>query len=64
MKELAIGEVGVIEGKRVKCVVELSEFSCHGCAFESPYCAVGQCSSSNRSDGNDIIYIEVKEDEK
>ncbi len=63
MKELEIGEKVVIE------VVEASNANdtCDGCYFSSEYgCRknlriFGACSSRRRSDGENVIFKEVKE---
>ena len=56
MKELKVGERVILE------VVEATSFSCQDCFFAKEGEACHEhCSSSDRSDGKNIIFKEVKE---
>ena len=59
IKELAIGEEGVIDGVKVRCV---EHSGCGGCAIESgtPTCARQICSCIYRDDHKSVIFQEVK----
>ena len=67
VKELAIGEVGEIDGVRVKCVEgdqSPDVFVCYSCLFAKDDCEVGRCSKvachpSERIDGLYVIFKEV-----
>jgi len=59
MKELSIGEVGVIGGKTVKCVREI--YMCEGCLFfddiyDRSICVIAH----SLNEDIDVIFEEVK----
>lgn len=66
--EFALNEEFQCGLKRLKCVKSknVGNRSCDGCFFdEDETCSlvaelVGNCVSSNRSDGNDVIFVEVE----
>lgn len=67
--EFALNEEFQYGLKRLKCVKSknlYSDYRCVGCFFEEDEtCSlvsecVGNCSSSLRSDGNDVIFVEVE----
>lgn len=64
MKELAIGEVGEIDGVKVRCVTTLTPEICTGCCFlEKQYarCSKIACQSFKRKNGDDVIFEAVTE---
>ena len=58
MKELAIGEIGEIDGVKVKCV-EGPE--CHLCAFCGRNCSSVMCTPGTRLDQNAVYFEAVTE---
>ena len=65
--EYNIGEVFSFGLKRLQCVSELPESDvCKGCVFqdlnECPTGFVGPCDRESRSDKQDIIFIEFKQE--
>lgn len=61
MKELAIGEVGEIDGVRVKCVVG---DGCNTCRFnleDDTPCKSIACVSWERTDNKNVYYVEIKQ---
>lgn len=62
-KELAIGEEGVIDGVRVRCVeMDMSE-CCSACYFKSKPCDHINCTPKRRADEKWVSLQEVKSDE-
>lgn len=62
MKELAIDEVGEIDGKRVKCVPRIDEEDpCRKCIAKGneDLCKTIQCLPTERDDGLDVVIEEV-----
>lgn len=65
MKEFSVGEEFQMGLKKFRCVKSLSV--CNGCAFEHIFiCAdifkfTGYCNSCKRDDGNNVIFVEVKQ---
>ena len=61
--ERKIGEVFEFEGRKYK-VVETDMCTCEGCAFNHTwdlhFCDNG-CTANERTDGADVIFVEVKE---
>lgn len=61
--ERKIGEVFEFEGKKYE-VVETDMWTCKGCAFNyiwnHPACK-NRCAANERTDGADVIFVEVKE---
>ena len=56
MKELKVGEKIILQ------VVEVTHISCQDCFFaKEGYACPDNCSSSDRSDGKNVIFKEVKE---
>ena len=61
MKELAIGEIGLVDGVLVKCVLwdKLGE-GCNGCAFYTDTSECGTdcpCTESKRKDKKTVMFI-------
>lgn len=64
MKELAIGEVGEIDGVKVRCVKHIDCSSCHKCVFEKRYvdfCFALKCTPSARKRREWVYYEAVTE---
>ena len=61
MRELAIGETGIVDGKSVKCIEwDTLEGGCNGCAFykDSIECGVDRpCTASERKDKKTVKFI-------
>ena len=65
MKELAIGETGIVDGKWVKCVEwSAQEGGCRGCAFypnavgcESDWACNWACNEGRRKDKKSVKLI-------
>lgn len=65
-KELAIGEIGVIDGVRVQCMKRNGyEAVCNKCAFCLPYEEALQCdkhcSNWQRKDNNDVYFKKIEQ---
>lgn len=63
--EFALNEEFQCGLKRLKCVRTKKKDDCYGCFFEEDGCfftveLIGNCASSNRIDGNDVIFVEVE----
>lgn len=71
MEEYKIGEVFQFGKKKLKCVEGLGKFVCKRCIFadfkeescEDISLFVGECFHNYRSDGKNVVFIEVDEDE-
>lgn len=51
------------ERRQIMCVLDSGSL-CGECVFKDhPYCEVFNCISENRSDGNDVMFVEIKEGE-
>lgn len=65
--ERKIGEVFEIDGKEYKVAECIDDYMgyCDKCAFDGSYRCMskkrGYCEMSNREDGKDVYFIEVKE---
>ena len=61
MKELAIGETGIVDGAMVKCVEwSAQEKGCRGCAFYKDSIGCGTdwaCSEGRRKDKKSVKFI-------
>ena len=65
--EYNIGEVFAFGLKTLQCVSELTESdACKGCVFqdlnECPIGFVGQCDMGDRSDKQNVVFIELKKE--
>lgn len=63
-KELAVGEIGVIDGVKVQCVKDHDSDGCRSvCVFrkESCYYTASLCSSRRRTDHTDVYFKKVEE---
>lgn len=63
--EFALNEEFQCGLKRLKCVRTKKKDDCFGCFFEETGCLftvelIGNCCPSKRSDGNDVIFVEVE----
>ena len=57
MKELAIGEKGIVDCVLVKCV--MYDGDCTPCAFAQRPCSLRLCGGSFRKDGNSVMFTPV-----
>lgn len=61
MKELAIGETGLVDGKPVKCIEwDTLEGGCNGCAFYNDFVECGTarpCTASERKDKKSVMFV-------
>ena len=61
MKELSIGETGIVDGKPVKCIEwDTLEGGCNGCAFfnDPVECGTARpCAASERKDKKTVKFI-------
>ena len=68
VKEIAIGEEGVIDGVKVRCVDtgdEIVGYVCTQCVLNGKTCSISnpsrqKCDPSERSDGKYVVFQEVK----
>ena len=65
MKELAIGEIGLVDGVQVKCVEwDTLKGGCNGCAFydRSTGCVTDcPCSEGRRKDKKNVKFIQSED---
>lgn len=67
MEEYKVGEVFQFGKKKLKCVLGtcdkcvMRHVDSIGCDVMSDY--LGNCKANNRSDNNNVIFVEVKEEE-
>jgi|LSQX01.3.fsa_nt_gb hypothetical protein len=63
MKELAIGEIGLVDGKPVKCIEwDTLEGGCRGCAFYAKECETSTtcpCTENKRKDKKNVMFVPV-----
>lgn len=61
--QLKVGEVGFLDGKKVRCNIAIGRIGiCARCAFsDKEYCTGVPCVSGERHDGLNVYYEEVKE---
>jgi len=65
-KEIKIGEVGIIDGVKVKCVKSIAGMCGFDdgktpCQFYEYRCIEMNCSADNRHDKTDVFYSKVEE---
>jgi hypothetical protein len=60
MREIKVGEVFEHESVKLECVKD-GRFKCRQCYFRSSDCELIMCRDSERKDGEDVFFIEVKE---
>lgn len=49
------------ENRQIMCVLDGGRL-CGGCVFKDhPYCEVFNCIGETRTDGNDVMFVEIKE---
>lgn len=71
--ERAIGEVFDFNGVKLQVKDTGHEVSCKGCHFNGSICTnneahsinqTGECFHPGRNDGKDVVFVEVKDNEK
>lgn len=63
-KELAVGEIGVIDGVKVQCVKDRHTNGCHNlCAFRKESCfhRASLCSSRKRTDNTSVYFKKIED---
>lgn len=68
-KEIAIGEIGVIDGQRVMAKEYLIENSCDDCCFSrnagyNHPCPMKKCNGASRQDKKHVYFVKVDKNEE